>query len=94
MAAAKAKLEHVLGKSTPLNSQIMMENALPSLVKANDITSQSLERETTDWTQTIYKVTNLEEKVYRKLLLSASQFQLVVSKCMIIEAAVSKTKMR
>lgn len=73
-----------------------MENTLPSLVKNNDFTSQSLEGETTDWTQAVYKVTNHEEKVDRKLLLLASQFQLVVPKCMmmIIQAAVSKTNMR
>lgn len=72
-----------------------MENTLPSLVKTNDFTSQSLERETTDWMQAIYKVTNHEEKIDRKLLLSASQFQLVVPKPIrIIKAAVSKTNVR
>lgn len=68
-----------------------MKKTLPCLEKNNDFTSQSLEGETTDWTQ----ATNYEKKVDRKLLLSASQFQLVVPKCMMImKAAVSKTNMR
>lgn len=59
---------------------MVMENTLPSSVKNIHLASHCLEGKITDWIQDVYKVTNHEEKVDRKLLLSASQFQLVASK--------------
>jgi len=45
MAAARVNLEGVLGKSKPLNSQMVMENTLLSLVKKIHLASRCLEEE-------------------------------------------------
>lgn len=59
-----------------------MENTLLSLVKKIHLASRCLEEEIANWMQGVDKVTNYK-KVDRKLLLSATQSQLVASKCII-----------
>lgn len=59
-----------------------MENTLLSLVKNIHLASRCLEGEIANWMQGVDKVTNYK-KVDRKLLLSATQSQLVASKCII-----------
>lgn len=59
-----------------------MENTLLSLVKNIHLASRCLEEEIANWMQGVDKVTNYK-KVDRKLLLSATQSQLVASKCII-----------